>query len=272
MVYESKRADILHQYKIDSESLKYSAGTRTQVEFAWKDLEKITPARGGALALRAKGHQPLVIWLEAQKMESFLKDLFYFWRQRDPESATRAAFDYGAAQNQTLAWVVLAVSLLFPSLLGAMLLTDAFNTKKCNALFAQNPKVVTAKLNKVAKNRRGNFIWSLEFTTAEGRKLKGTRTAYHFDPKGHPVGGEPTVLYAPEDAKCWDLSLRPGEPSPNWKQRSFTLLMTMSFGWVFAILGLLGCTWGLIRIFRRYPFAEPVRRIANELLGKAAGT
>lgn len=237
--------------------MRYSAGEAPSTEFvvSWQDIDKPIPARGHQIYLLKKNRQKIGVWLSKEDMPGFLEQFFAAWGSADQERARKAAFDYGSSDH-AVGWVWLLVTLLFPGLLAAMLLIDGLSTLSCTNQLETKGKITTAELVKIKKNRRSMFVWALEFTNEAGEKISGKRQAPVHDEKGAPIGGRPYVVYSPDTASCWDVSLKPGEKSLNVSQRRFTVQLDLSFGIAFAIVTLVCGTFSIARIRRRHPFRE----------------
>ena len=62
-------------------------------------------------------------------------------------------------------WIWMVFCVLFVGGLAVIFLSDAFHTKRCTALL-NNGKITSALIEKIKKNRRGKFIWNLNFKSA----------------------------------------------------------------------------------------------------------
>jgi len=270
-VFEYSRSATKHRYEITPTELRYSAN-KTSVSFPWKLMQRLSADRGANFYIHAQGHQKLAIWLDEPQIESFLQNFFRAWGKIDRGAACKAAFDYSTS-NKAVGWIWVSISLLFPGMLALLLLLDGFNSTRCIPLL-DHGKLAQAKLVKITKDRRGNWVWKLQFTGENGKTFEGKRTAYQTDDRGHPKTVDPTsvpVVYSPEDEKCWDVSMSADKPMPNDNQRKFTLLMTMSFGWAFLIIMGIGLLVGFLKLRHQLPYRELVRKIgllleANHLI------
>lgn len=254
-----------HTYEVREDALYYSAGSEnpTQVKVLWTELTAMRPDHGDSIHFMRTNKQELGVWLDAEQMNPFLTAAIAEWGKHSKEIARKATFDYGASES-AVGWIWLVLSLVFPGMIALTLLTDGYHEIACNALF-EHASIAPAKILKIKKNRRGNFIWQLEFETATGQKITGTREAALANSEGQPIGSKDnvTVVYAAERPNCWDLSMKQGEAAPNRKQRHFTVLMDLSFGWMFAIVGAITTVLSIARLRRKHPFRETVK-IAGE--------
>jgi hypothetical protein len=236
--------------------------------YAWTDLEKLVPGPVDRISLSFRkgehgGRSRIPVSLDAKAMPEFLDSLFKAWVKRDRGAAQKAAFDYSSSKK-TAGWLWIILSLAFPGLLSVILLLDAFQTKHCTPLLEQG-LAVPAQITKVTKDRRGNWIWLLRFQAQTGETITGKRAAFEFDEKGN-AKNPPTVVYSPQDLKCWDLSLESGKAVVNTRQRQFFMTFEFSFGWAFAALAAIGVFAGIWRLRKRIPYRETVERISAELL------
>lgn len=254
-IFEGTRSGTIHIYEIGQTSLNYSAGSATQVKIEWTALKTIKTGRGAPMFLVAQGHQPLAVWIDPKQMPAFLDTFFKQWAKKNAEAARKAAFDY-SEDHKTIGWVWLVLSLMFPAMLALGLLIDGYQTLSCNRLL-QNGQVTSAKVLKVKKNRRGNFTWNLEFKTSQGETISGKRVAYFYDAKGNPEGGV-SVVYSPTSKSCWDISLKSGQNALNQNQRDFSMFMTLTFGWIFAVIAAFSIWISVTRLRRKPAFREQV--------------
>jgi hypothetical protein len=263
MTFEGTRGGITHRYEVRPDRLHYTAGTVTELDVPWKELARVEPGRGETVSLVPRGRQKIAVWLDPARMNEFLTAAFGAWKRVDRGAALKAASDYAAAGRAT-GWAWIGLGLAFPGMLAVILLIDAFHTLDCNRLL-ETGKTAPAQITKLKKDRRGNYVWQLKFEaeTAGGtRVVEGPRTAFtHSDEKPANI----TVVYSPENLGCWDLSLEPGKNAINWRQRHLTLLMTMTFGWAFAIIGLIALKIGIGRLRKKYPFREVFEQMSGQL-------
>lgn len=206
--------------------------------------------------------------MPASEFGAFLKNLFLDWGKRDPSKAIAEATRLsrqGTQDSRYLAWMWVAMSIAFPGMLGLGLLADGYQNMRCTKAL-ETAKMADGRLLKVKKNRRGNFTWDLEFTTAAGNVIKGRRVPFTFDEQGHPLPEGFTVLYSDHDADCWDVSVKKGEIALNQRQRLFTRWMTIGFGYTFCLIALLGLLWGVRKLRFRNPYGADLERVAEELI------
>lgn len=274
-VFDGVRGEIRHRYEVREDALVYSAGRGDPkvVTIPWGDLARLKVGDAHALYFVRKNGQEFGVWLESADMERFLPQALEQWKLADRDTALKATFDYGS-EEPSIGWIWLALTLGFPGLLATMLLSDGYHELKCNRMLEQGT-VTQAQVVKIKKNRRGNFIWTLEFIASNGEKVMGTREAPMHNNAGHPTGStstsinaEPsdqtTIIYgADAPKKCWDLSMKTGELALNEKQRHFTVLMDLSFGWMFAIIAAVGAFFSIRRIRRRNPYREIVKQAGS---------
>ncbi len=264
--FKSLRGGVPHIYEVRDDALYYSAGaeSHTQVRILWSEITGIRPDKGQTIYFTRANKQELGIWLDAEQMNPFLTAAIAQWGKHCKDLARKATFDYGTAEP-AVGWITFVMALAFPGMIALTLLTDGYHEITCNAFF-EHASFASAKILKTKKNRRGNFIWTLAFETAAGEKINGTREAALAGPDGGPVGATKenvTVIYAAERPNCWDLSMKQGEAAPNRRQRHFTVLMDLSFGWMFAIVAAITLAFSVARLLRKHPFREAVR-IAGE--------
>jgi hypothetical protein len=262
MTFESMRGGITHRYEVHADRLHYSAGTVTELDIPWRELTRVEPGRGETVNLVPRGRQKIAVWLDAARMNAFLTEAFAAWKRVDRGAALKAASDYASAGRAT-GWAWIGLGLAFPAMLALILLIDGYHTLACNRLL-ENGKTAPAQITKIKKDRRGNYVWQLRFEaiTASGpRIIEGPRTAFtRSDEK--PI--DLTVVYSPENLACWDISLEPGKNAINWRQRHLTLLMTMTFGWAFAIIAAIALKIGIGKLRRKYPFREVFEEISHQ--------
>lgn len=266
-VYESKRGGVLHSYDVRSDGLYYTGGTvdPTHLTLFWKDLQTLKAADSESVFLLKKNGQKVGIWLEKEQMEKFLSAAIAAWGKVDKTAARKVAFDYGTRES-SVGWIWFALAIGFPGLLCSMLLSDGYHTLNCTRAFERNAKITNARLvdakgfiHGIKKNRRGNFIWNMEFKTESGQTLHGVREAPITTEIGGPPGGSPTVIYSPENPQCWDLSLKHDELVLNERQRHFITVMDLGFGWMFFLVSAIAIALSILRIRQKNPFREAVR-------------
>lgn len=273
-VFENTRGGVKHRYDVRQDGLHYTGEgahtPATTLVVRWEELRKIAPGHGHSVQLVRSNGQKLGVWLEPNDLSAFLGVMVEAWGRKDKTTARKAAFDYGTPEP-AVGWIWLALALLFPGLLTATLLSDGYHTLNCTHALERSSQIVAAEVVKIKKNRRGSFIWTMEFKTLAGEPMRGTREAPVTDENGAPLGSTPgakpsnqtTVIYSPEKPNCWDISLTPGAPHVNEKQRHFTILMDLCFGWIFALVALVSVWFSVRRIARRHPGQDAVR-VAGE--------
>lgn len=143
-------------------------------------------------------------------------------------------------------WIWMIFCVFFVGGLAVIFLSDAFHTKRCTKLL-NDGKTTSAQIEKIKKNRRGQFVWKLYFKTVDGAEIHGTRVALNHNGKGNPVG-TPTVIYSNENLSCWDLSMKPGEKALPIAARTLTLQFTLILGWCLAFMALVGTIYAFWKL------------------------
>lgn len=257
------------QYDVREDGVALNVGS-SQKFIPWSELARLKPGRGEWIELvpRTRKHERLPVSLGAAEMTSFIRDLFATWGRHSRGVAAKAAIDY-SANARTVGWLWISMSLLFPGLMTLLLLSDGIESRACSAKIMSSGVVTQGQIHKVSKNKRGNFVWDLEFKTADGQTITGKRTPFVYDEKGYPkTDSEITVVYAASSPRCFDLSMRPGENAVNMRQRVFTEWLTLAFGTTFGLVMLVGIVVGILGLRKRPPFAEAVKEAGAELMNQ----
>lgn len=254
--------------KFEQYEIRQNGVARGESFLPWSEIKGLAPGRGETLTLlpRSRKFKKMPVALDEKNMSGFLTELFATWGRESRGAAAKAAFDY-ANNPKSVGWIWIAMSLIFPGLMALMLLGDGLGSLMCSQRLEREGVTAQAQVHKIKKNRRGNFTWNLEFKTGAGQTITGKRVAFVYDPKGKPTD-EVTVVYAASDVSCWDVSMKPGVNAVNMRQRVFSEWMTLSFGGAFGICALAGILVGVLRIRRRFPFAEVVREAGTRLMGE----
>lgn len=253
--------------KFEQYEIRESGVANGDAFLPWGEIKNLVPGRGETLTLtpRSRKSPRISIALDEKNMSGFLHELFAVWGRHSRGTAAKVAFDYGNNSN-SVGWIWIVMSLIFPGLMALMLLGDGFGSLMCSRKLEREGTVAQAQVQKVKKNKRGNYTWNLEFKTAAGEAINGKRVAYVYDAKGNPTGGV-TVVYAESDLSCWDVSMKPGINAVNMRQRVFSEWMTLSFGGAFGLCALAGVIVGIWRLRKRFPHAALVREAGDRLIG-----
>lgn len=208
--------------------------------------------------------------MDPARAREFVTSYFTDWHQRDPEKARKAAFDY-FSEERAMKWVWLVLSITLLGGLALVFLADGLNMLRCNRLLhGPETEVAQATITKIKKDRRGGYNWDLSFTTHAGAQMQGRRTAVAHE-GGKPLGPDPTlatVVYAREDASCWDVSLRNFERALPEAQRRLNLTFTLLFGACFAVAAVVCTAISVFTLRRTRPHKEIVREIYETQLRK----
>ena len=186
--FEGTRGGVHHRYEVQADALHYSAGEGSYAKEAlipWHDVTGLRAGRGNCVYLVRSNKQSFGVWLSPADLDAFLSAAIAAWGKVSPEAARKAAFDYGTAA-QSVGWIWLVVSLIFPGMLALILLSDGYHELHCNRKLGATGQVAQAHVTRIKKNRRGNFIWTMEFDTADGHHVKGTRESPITDADGAP--------------------------------------------------------------------------------------
>lgn len=241
---------------------------------AWKELAGIDSRDGRTITLLGKDRKATTLELSPDGTEAFLRELFKTWFQHQPGEARKAAFDY-FSEEKTFKRILLFLSLFILGGISLIFLTDGLHNLHCNRLLedASQTQVTRSTISKIKKNRRGNFVWDLEFQGVDGKLVHGRRTPVNPQalsgeaPSGTTPapGTSATVIQSNVDPACWDLSLVDGQNVPPKAQRWFTTNYTLGFGGFFgaACLVLTPLIWRRLR--RKLPYRDVVERIYHSL-------
>ena len=263
--YKTNRSGVVHEYILNATVLQYHADGRT-LTIPYSDLTGIEYRKGANFYLSRKKNQPIAIWLEDKNLKPFMSELFRLWGAVDKGTAAKAALDF-SSDDKYIGKLWLALTIAFPGMLAILLSADAYQTYVCNNALLTG-KLATAEILKVSKNRRANFVWRLKFTTETGQIIQGRRTPFFFNETGHSLTDDKhvSVVYSPENLSCWDVSMRNDAPVLNLKNRGFTLLMTGSFGFMFALVSLYTGFLSIARLRRVRPLREEIEQAGKALL------
>lgn len=268
MKYQTSIDGVAHEYEIKHDGLALAKNSHSPIFLRFEDFGRVISGRDDSLTIIPKNRkQPHIkVKLSQAQMPEFISALFDAWGVRHYNEAAKAAFDY-SNNERTLAWLWVAMSLLFPGMLSILLLGDGIETAMCSRQLAEG-SLSTAQVLKVKKNKRGNFTWNLEFKTADGQAVTGKRIAFVHDPQGKPTG-DVTVVYAAANPKCFDISMVSGQNAINMRQRAFTTYLTLPLGFAFAVTTIVGVLIGALRLRRRVPYAEEVSQAGALLTRKS---
>ncbi len=199
------------------------------------------------LGIQTQSGSKIPLHLDERGLENYLSDLFRTWKMRDAGAAKKAAFDY-FSKEQLFFWVLFSLNILLNAGASLIFLADGIKERSCNILL-DNPTALStvAQISKIKKDRKGNFVWDLSFTTSGGALIQGRRTAVNptagILPSGESDITKPTsarVVYSAKNTSCWDVSLDRDiakVPSAHrWFMTQFTLGFGSFFGVVFLVL------------------------------------
>lgn len=188
--------------------------------------------------------------------KALILEFFRRYRERNPEAAKKAAFDYIDGQRSFVG-VALAVSLFFSAPLSLLLLSDSSQQFSCTEVLRKNSALSEMVVVQAKKKRKGHYILDLELTTPQGVTIRGRDQLITEDetkiPKTVPV------VYSPEQPSCWSLTPNLAGTEPNWAKRRFFGTFTGLFGAFFLLASVVGAVWGLSLLFQKRPYREELR-------------
>jgi hypothetical protein len=196
--------------------------------------------------------------LTEPEQKELLLGLFRGWKERQPESAKKAAFDYVDGQK---GFVPLAfIACFFFSLPVAVgLLADAKDQFVCGAVLREGTALGTMDVIKVKKQRKGDYILDLEFTAPDGEKIRGHDQLITEDETKIPK--QVPVVYSPARPSCWSLPPDLKGTQVNWAQKRYFGFFTLFFGGFFLVISLLGIAWSAGHWFRKRPFRKEIAQL-----------
>lgn len=232
------------------------------MQLPWKELKTLRVKNEKIFAVTTGGDRHEIAANE-------LTEFFKTWKHHSPDVAKKAAFDY-FNEEKFVHKLNLFLVLFLAGGISTIFLSDGFQTLRCNYLLekVEQTKIASAEITKIKKNRRGNIVWDLAFTTAEGKALTGRRQIVNPDASIHDPGKFPskaTVIYSTEDNSCFDVSTRLNENVLPRAQRWFTTEFTLGFGGFFALVCLALCPWLVRRIREERPNKDVVENLYHTL-------
>ncbi|MGZ3705532.1 MAG: hypothetical protein ACXWP1_06170 [Bdellovibrionota bacterium] len=218
----------------------------------------------GELSLRGSGGRVSLEPLSHDDLGRFLPEFFRQWAATDREGATKAAFDYIDAQRGFVA-IAFVASLLVALPVTVALLADSHQQFQCTRELEAHAVPGVMKVTKLRKVDSRNFNVNLEFTTPEGKVIKGQEVILTAQDIPPPM--EFPFLYSPERPDCWSLTKTAGDANDphrmeshelNWAKRRYFAWFGMLFGFFFLAVTGFGLAWSMGRWLRPRPFSKEV--------------
>lgn len=209
----------------------------------------------GALFLKGPGGKVPLSPLSEQEQMALLTEFFQRWKNRHPDEAKKAAFDYADAQKGFVG-VAFVACLFFSLPMAVGLLADSREQFYCTSVLQKSSVVGQMDVTKFKRKRKGHYILDLAFTAPDGSVITGKDQLITNDetsiPKSVPV------VYSPENPRCWSLTPNLSGTEVNWAKRRYFGAFTGMFGVFFLAVSLYGLSWSILRWTRKRPFKKEI--------------
>lgn len=257
------------------------------------------------LGIKTTAGKTIPLEMNDSELKNFLPEFIQSWARTNAGAAKKALFDYFSNDNTFLKVLFVLNLLLHGGAAAIFLSDGLQNIRCNQLLTQPTlSQSATAQITKVKKDRRGNFNWDLTFLTTEGKQISGRRTAVNPDAaityetktlkKAAPVGSTsfttnnkmnateqsavsvemtttetiPTsalVVYAPQNLKCWDVSIDSKTAKLPYGHRWFVAQFTIGFGSFFGLVCFAITVFLYTRIRRVHPHKELLEAIYQKL-------
>jgi len=205
-----------------------------------------------ALSLKGSTKVPLDP-LKPGEQRALLLEFFQRWKQRNPEAARKAAFDYCDGQKG-FAPVAFIAATFFALPFAIGLLADSRNQFTCTQVLQHSSQMGEMDVVKFKRKRKGHYILDLAFTAPNGQVILGKDQLITKDETSIPK--KVPVVFSPENPNCWSLTPNLSGTEINWAKRRYFGSFTLLFGLFFLTTSLWGISWSILKGLRKRPHKE----------------
>lgn len=249
-----------HQFSFDSPHfLRYRAPSGKEILFTYGEKLRLRASTWtGELRLRTGYDSVSLAPLSPEQKKEFLLDFFQAWKNHDPDSARKAAFDYVDAQRGFVN-IALVCSLIFTLPVAVALLADSHQQFSCTRELEAHAVPGEIQVVKATKKDSRSYKIRMEFTAPNGEVIRAQDLVHTKNEKDIPRALP--ILYSPERPLCWSLTKDLDSSEVNWAKRRYFSWFTLLFGLFFLTLAVLGLAWSTLRRMRERPFADDVKAL-----------